>query len=46
LGKVGEEVSRAKHLFDEIYDLFEEIHDHFRVCFKDFRKDVDWDDFE
>jgi hypothetical protein len=45
LDKIGEGVSRVKYLFDEIYGLFEETHDFFRVCFKDFRKDVEWDDF-
>jgi hypothetical protein len=45
LSSVQLQVSEAKRLFDEIYDLFEDTHDFFRVCFHSFRKDVDWDDY-
>lgn len=45
LERVGEGVSEVKYLFDEIFGLFEAIHDYFRVCFKDFRKDVEWDSY-
>jgi hypothetical protein len=31
---------KVKELYDEIYKLFEDAHDWFRLCFKDFRKDV------
>lgn len=31
---------RAQRLYEDCYRLFDTAHDHFRVCFKDFRKDV------
>jgi hypothetical protein len=31
---------KVKELYDEVYKLFDDAHDWFRVCFKDFRKDV------
>jgi hypothetical protein len=45
LSNVQHQVSEAKRLFDEIYDLFEDTYDYFRVCFHDFRKDIDWDEY-
>ncbi len=33
-------LSTVKRLYDEIYELFDNMHDWFRLCFKDFKKDV------
>jgi hypothetical protein len=40
LADLKTQVLKAKELYDEIYELFDYIHDEFRVCFKDFKKDV------
>ncbi|MDP3903153.1 MAG: hypothetical protein Q8Q40_04170 [Methylococcaceae bacterium] len=31
---------KVKELYDAIYELFDDIHDSFRLCFKDFKKDI------
>ena len=36
---------KMKRLYEEIYSEFDEAHDWFRLCFKDFNKDIDWDDY-
>lgn len=40
LADLKTQVLKVKELYDEIYELFDHIHDEFRVCFKDFKKDV------
>lgn len=40
LSDLGVQIAQVKKLHHEIYDLFDGIHDWFRVCFKDFEKDV------
>lgn len=44
LNHIESKVMEAKRLHDELFDLFDKVHDEFRVIFKDFRKDRDWDD--
>lgn len=39
-------LAKVETLFDEIYAIFEEAHDYFHLCFKDFKKDIDWDEWE
>lgn len=45
LSDLQHQVNEAKSLYEEIFDLFEDAHDFFRVCFKDYKKDVDWDEY-
>lgn len=40
LADLETQLLKVKKLYDEIYELFELIHDDFRVCFKDFKKDI------
>ena len=40
LAEIKDRVVVAKALHHEMFELFDKAHDHFRVCFKDFRKDV------
>ena len=40
LAEIKDQIAEAKTIHNELYELFDEAHDHFRVCFKDFRKDV------
>jgi hypothetical protein len=35
---------RAKDVFDQLFAFFAESYDWFRLCYKDFLKDNDWDD--
>lgn len=44
LKQIETKVLKAKHLFDEFFEKFNEEHDRFRLTFKDFRKDRDWDE--
>ena len=44
LSHVKAKVVKAKKLFDELFEKFEQEHDMFRLTFKDFRKDRDWDE--
>jgi hypothetical protein len=44
LSNVKAKVLKAKKLFDELFEKFEQEHDMFRLTFKDFRKDRDWDE--
>jgi hypothetical protein len=45
LSQIGTQVSRAKDLYGEIFELFGGIHDFFRVCFHNFKKDAEWDEY-
>ena len=36
---------KMKRLYEGIYRDFDEALDWFRLCFKDFKKDIDWDDY-
>ena len=44
LNRIESKVLEAKRLHDELFELFDKIHDEFRLIFKDFRKDRDWDE--
>jgi hypothetical protein len=43
LKQIEDKAIGAKHLFDNLFNKFEQEHDKFRVTFKDFKKDIDWD---
>ena len=42
---IKSQLAKVRILFDEIYQLFDVAHDTWRVAFKDFRKDIDWDEY-
>ncbi|HHT9105440.1 MAG TPA: hypothetical protein ACFYD7_06165 [Candidatus Wujingus californicus] len=44
LRQVRARVNKAKKLFDNLFEKFDQEHDMFRLAFKDFRKDRDWDE--
>ena len=44
LDKVKEKVLRTKAKFDEFFSMFSNSRDWFLLCFKDLRKDNEWDD--
>ena len=45
LESIKSQLEKIRILFDEIYQLFDVAHDTWRVTFKDFRKDIDWDEY-
>ena len=45
LSSIESKIHQAQKLYIEIYELSKEANDDFRVCFKDFKKDVDWNDY-
>ena len=44
LNQIEAKVFEAKNYFDELFEKFDQEHDMFRVTFKDFEKDRDWDE--
>ena len=44
LKQIESKVLEAKRLYDDLFEHFDEEHDKFRVIFKDFKKDKDWDE--
>lgn len=44
LRRVKTKVHKTKKLFDILFEKFNQEHDTFRLTFKDFRKDRDWDE--
>jgi CRISPR/Cas system-associated endoribonuclease Cas2 len=44
LKQIESKVLEAKRLYDDLFEHFDEEHDKFRVIFKDFKKDRDWDE--
>jgi hypothetical protein len=40
LSEIEKQASAVQKLYYEIFELFDDIHDWFRLCFKDFKKDV------
>ena len=42
---IRSQLKKIPILFDEICQLFEAAHDNWHVVFKDFRKDIDWDEY-
>jgi hypothetical protein len=44
LDEVKEKVLRTKAKFDEFFSMFNDSRDWFMLCFKDLRKDNEWDD--
>lgn len=45
LERVPELANQVKNLYDEIFVLCEEVNDFFHLTFKDFKKDVDWEEY-
>jgi len=45
LESIKSQLEKIRILFNEIYQLFDAAHDTWRVTFKDFRKDIDWDEY-
>lgn len=45
IGEVTKKMEKVKKVFDELYELFSNTQDWFMLCFKDFRKNHDWNDF-
>ena len=45
LKDIGQQVSKVRDLYIEIYKLSTQAHDNFRLSFKDFKKDIDWNDY-
>ncbi len=43
LESIKSQLEAIRDLFDETYELFAAAHDTWRLAFKDFSKDVDWD---
>jgi hypothetical protein len=41
--ELKKEMLETKAIFDKIYELFSEIEDWFMLCFKDFKKNYNWD---
>ncbi|MBX3180415.1 MAG: hypothetical protein KF886_23955 [Candidatus Hydrogenedentes bacterium] len=46
LGEVEKNLENIASLYEDIYRIFDDSHDWYRVCFKDFKKDVFIDYFE
>ena len=46
LSELKNKLSQISHLYEQVFDLFYASHDWFRLCFKDFRKDVFIDELE
>tara|TARA_Y100000294_G_C8420070_1_gene282418 strand:+ start:115 stop:651 length:537 start_codon:yes stop_codon:yes gene_type:complete len=44
LNEIEAKVKDAQGVFDDLFEKFNNAHDMFRLSFKDFRKDRDWDD--
>jgi hypothetical protein len=45
LSDIRNNLADIKELYDQIYTIFDQAHDHFCLCFKDFKKDIDWEDY-
>jgi hypothetical protein len=45
LADIRDSLANIQRLYDEIYNLFYQAHDYFKLGFKDFKKDIDWEDY-
>ena len=45
LKDIGRQIRKVRDLYVEIYTLSIQAHNNFRLSFKDFKKDVEWNDY-